>query len=196
MIEIERKIEAVPSFLDYVAKHASFISKKSIKDTYFDTADYRYTTQNIWLRERDDLFELKRALKRADQAIDRYEEITDHENILEILNIHNSGDFTSSLNLALIFPFATFVTHREKYQLSNFSIDLDVADFGDFIYRIAEIECIVEREDEILKAEMHLNEFLKQFPIDLAKKPSAKLTTYLSQCRPDHYKALRKAEVV
>jgi predicted adenylyl cyclase CyaB len=197
MIEVERKIEVGPEFLNYLARHGSFVSKKTIEDTYFDTSDYRYTTQNIWLRERERrTFELKKAIKRADLTIDRYEEITNLEAILEVLGINDMGDFTSSLSQAGIGPFATFVTHREKYQLQEFTIDVDVADFGDFTYQIAEIECLVENEDEIPKAELQINELLKKLQIDTSKKPCAKLTAYLIQCRPKHYKALHLAGVV
>src|SRR5271166_4235560 len=110
MIEVEKKIEIDPVFLDFLAQHASFISKKSIKDVYYDSVDYRYTTQNIWLREREGGFELKKGVKRLDRTIDRYEEMTDQKRILTVLRIDDLGNFASSISQARIFPFASFVT--------------------------------------------------------------------------------------
>jgi adenylate cyclase class IV len=197
MIEIEKKIKMVPALLKHLVQYGTCIGKKSIKDTYFDTADYRYTTQNIWLRERNlGFFELKRLIKGSNRTIDCYEEISDWNRILNILSIPDGDDPISTLTQAGLIPFASFMTHREKYQLSPFTIDVDSADFGDFLYQIAEIELIVEEEEEMHRAELAIQAFLKQFHIDLEDRPPAKLTTYLLQSKPDHYHALREAGVV
>jgi adenylate cyclase class IV len=196
MIEIERKIEAVPAFLEHVSSHGVFVKKQTIHDTYFDTADYRYTGQNMWLRARDSLyFELKRVIK-GSHTIDRYEEITDQKEILRILGISQDEDFVTSLKSASIVPFASFVTHREKYSLSRCTVDVDIADFGDFLYKIAEIECLVEQQSEIEEAEQYINDFLRQFSVNVSKKPLAKLSMYLSRYQLNHYKFLQQRGII
>lgn len=196
MIEVEKKIVLTPDLLEYLATHCRYSDKKMIQDTYFDTPDYRYTSQNMWLRQREGAFELKRAVVGEDRSIDRYEEITDLKSILFALAIENHHHFSSSLVAAKIYPFASFTTLRQKYFLPDFTIDIDLADFGNFTYHIAEVECLVEHEEEIAQAEERINDFLSQFSIDLSFKPPAKLTAYLARSRPDHFKVLQNAGVL
>jgi adenylate cyclase class IV len=183
--------------MSYFSHYGIFLGKTMIRDIGFDTADFRYTTQNIWLRKRNcSGFELKRAVKRQDQQIDCYEEVSDPDQILQILGIADTGDFADSLEKASIVPFVSFVTHREKYRLPGFTIDIDSADFGDFSYQVAEVECLVEEEQEVAEAERRINQFLRQFPIDLSKKPLAKISAFLQIKRPEHYKALQSAAMI
>lgn len=196
MIEVEKKIEITPTFLKYVTSRGKFLGQSVIYDVYFDKEDYHYTLQNAWLRKRMGAFELKRAVRGNEKSVDRYEEITDLPKILEVLKIESYGNFEDSLRNSHINPFAKLTTVRDKYEIDNLIIDIDAADFGDWQYTIAEIECLVSSESEIPKAEQNIQSFIKLFRIDLNKKPLAKLTAYLAKKQPKHFSALRNAGII
>lgn len=196
MIEVEKKVAITDEFLNHVSHYGVYLEEINLHDTYFDTVDYAYTTQNMWLRKRLNAFELKKAVKRNDRTIDRYEEITDHTRILQVLHIQDLGELEASLEQAKIVPFASFKTTRKKYRLHNFNIDIDCADFGDLIYQVAEVECMVESEGEIEQAESNIHSFLSQFGVDPTQKLRGKLIHYLFKTKPHHFAALQQAGVV
>lgn len=195
MIEVEKKVALEESNLKAIERLGTFLGSRMITDTYFDTPDYRYTTSDIWLRERECKFELKVGIRNVSGRIDHYQEITNEAAILKKLGLEKDRDLTKALTKAKIFPFATFQTIRRKYQIEEFSLDLDLAYYDDFIYRIAEIELMVPSEDKISEAERAIENFVKRLGIQ-DRPVRAKLIEYLSQKNPTHYEALAKAGVV
>lgn len=50
-IEIEKKVRLDPLQIQKIAQKARLVKEIRIQDRYFDTADYHYTTRNMWLRQ-------------------------------------------------------------------------------------------------------------------------------------------------
>ncbi len=196
MIEVEKKFRLQSNFLKKIKREGTFISHKEFQDTYFDTATWRYTLKNVWLRLREDAFELKVAVQKERGLIDRYDEITDEVGILKAMDIPIELPLTSCFKKHAITPFCTFWTDRRKYQMGEFIIDIDTADFGDLTYSVAEVEILVPTEKEIAQAEDKIETFLVKQSVDWNRQILGKLSYYLSQRRPDHYNALVKAKVI
>ena len=196
MIEVEKKVPLREADLKTIERLGTFLGSRIVTDTYFDTPDFRYTTSDIWLRERECKFELKVGISGVKGEIDRYEEVTNDAKILKKLGLEKEKDFTRALSKAKIFPYATFQTVRRKYQIEEFTVDLDLAYFDDFIYRIAEIELMVSSENKIPEAETAITGFIQRLGIDYKQPIKAKLIEYLSQKNPTHYQALAAAGIV
>jgi len=196
MIEVEKKIALKESDLQAIERLGVFLGSCTLTDTYFDTRDFRYTTNDIWLRERDCQFELKIGINCLKGEIDRYEEITEEEEILKKLGLDKDKDLPKALSKAEIFPYATFQTIRRKYQIEEFTIDLDLAYFDDFIYRIAEIELLVSNKNKISKAEKAILDLIERLGLDRKRPVKAKLIEYLSQKNPTHYQALMASGII
>lgn len=215
MIEVEKKVEITDKFLSHLFDRGELSGEISIHDTYYDTSDYVYTSKNIWLRKRNSAFELKKVVN-GPGRMDRYEEITDLERIIQVLNIYtnkflaapdiqdsssylciqNHMDFTAALSDAGIHPFASFKTKRRKYTLQGLSVDVDLVDFGEFTYQVAEIECLVEDEGQIERAEEEICCLLSSFDIDPGLTPPGKLSSFLERYCPDHYNVLKTARII
>ena len=196
MIEVEKKVALNENDLKKIERLGTFLGSRFLSDTYYDTPDFRYTTSDIWLRERECKFELKIGIKGLKGGIDRYEEITEEAIILEKLGLEREKELPKALLKAHIFPYATFQTIRRKYQIEEYTIDLDLAYFDDFIYRIAEVEIIVSDESKVSKAEEALKQFLQKIGLDPNQPVKAKLIEFLSQKNPTHYQALLSSGIV
>lgn len=196
MIELEKKLLLAEKELKKIETTAQLVETKIIADTYFDTADFRFTTSDLWLRERDCLFELKRGLKRVDGYVDRYQEIKEECEILQTLGLETYSHLRKALKEENILPFASFQTIRRKYRIQKFSLDLDLSYFEDFVYRIAELELEVETPEEIPLAEKEILAFIQGLGLENQQPVRAKLIEYLFQKKPNHYQALVNAGIV
>lgn len=196
MIEVEKKVALKEGDLKAIERLGTFLGSKMITDTYFDTPNFRYTTSDIWLRERVCKYELKIGVKNLGGDLDRYEEITDEGQILKKLGLEREKEFSKALEKGQIFPFATFQTIRRKYQIEEFMIDLDLAYYDDFIYRLAQVELLVGSEDKVDAAKVAICEFMEKLGIDYKQPIKAKLIEYLNQKNPTHYQALVSSGVI
>lgn len=196
MIEVEKKVALQETDLKTIERLGTFLGSRILTDTYYDTSDFRYTTSDIWLRERECKYELKVGVRGYKGEVNRYEEITNEAEILKKLGLEKDRDLPKALERAKIFPYATFQTVRRKYQIEEFTIDLDLAYFDDFIYRIAEIELMVSGDSKIKEAEDSITKFITQLGIDPKRPIKAKLIEYLSQKNPTHYQALVASGII
>lgn len=196
MIEVEKKVALNEHNLKVIERLGTFLGSRMITDTYFDTSDFRYTTSDIWLRERECRYELKVGVPSIGGGIDRYEEIGEEDIILKKLGLEKEKDLSKALAKAKIYPYATFQTVRRKYQIEEFTIDLDLAYYDDFIYRLAEIELMVASEEKVDEAEQSIKSFVKRLGIDGEQPVKAKLIEYLSQKNPTHYDALIQSGII
>jgi len=196
MIEVEKKFRLNKNFRDKIEHEAKFLSKKIFHDVYYDTAQWIYTLQNMWLRKREQVFELKVGVQKERGLIDRYNEITDPMEILKTLNLPITLPIRRALKENQITPFCSFQTDRSKYQLEEFTIDIDTAFFRDLTYSIAEVELLVPSNKNIPEAEAKLIQFLEKEFIDWRVAVPGKLPYFLSQSCPQHYAALFQAKVI
>ena len=195
-IEIEKKVRLDFHQIQKIAQKARLVKEIQINDRYFDASDYRYTTKNMWLRQREGSFELKVGIKKHSGSIDMYEEVTDEKSILKYLGADIDRNLLDTLSQKEISPFCSFTTYRKSYQLDELNIDIDEADFGDLRYRVAEIEIVVWDLKRVQDAEQKITQFIKGMDIDGSIPVPAKLTYYLYCRRPEHYQALVDNKVI
>ena len=196
MIEVEKKFKLEGSFFEKILREGTFLKQKKFHDTYYDTHDWKYTVQNKWLRNRDSKFELKVAVEQARGTIDRYDEITDPMTILEALGLPLGPSISKALEESGIVPFCSFSTDRRKYQLGEFTIDVDRATFNDLSYAVAEIEILVQDVTRISDAENKIIRFLENESVDWRATVYGKLSYFLRHINPSHFRALVNARVI
>lgn len=196
MIEVEKKFTLNDSDIDRITQGTEFLGEKSFTDTYFDTPDYSLTKADKWLRLRDDRFELKLPMNQgkgsSNRELDQYEELESEDLIKKALGLTQEGTLAKNLELNTHKPFATITTHRRKYKKGDFTIDLDVMDFG---YSIGEIELMVNSQSDMKIALDRILAFAKEQHLSLAPV-RGKVIEYIKRNNSAHYKALKEAGVL
>src|SRR3989338_1979634 len=195
MIEVEKKFILTKDDEARLTQGAEFLKEYSFTDAYYDTGDYALTSQDVWLRARDGKWELKIPLhKGAERLGDQYRELTDENEIKKYLQISQEKTFEDALKRKGYVPFSTFTRVRRKYRKESFIIDLDFVDFGDFIYTIGEIELMIKDQDDMKAALDKIMDFARKHDLKITHV-RGKLMEYLKRKRPEHHKALIKANV-
>ncbi|MFA5945816.1 MAG: CYTH domain-containing protein [Patescibacteria group bacterium] len=196
MIEVEKKFLLSESDEARLLEGAEFLSEKSFTDIYYDRADYALSVQDKWLRARDGKFELKVAISSStERLVDQYDELEDEAKIREALHLDVVGSFIEDIARAGYSPFCTCKTTRRKYSKDGFIIDLDSVDFGDFTYKIGEIELMVDEKSQIDGAIEKIFAFAKEHGLAIAPV-RGKVREYLERKRPEHYQALITAGII
>ncbi len=201
MFEVEKKFKLNDEEEKGLLEGAEFVSEKIFTDAYYDTADFTLSKNNIWLRKRDDDFQLKLPVFQKEQMqTTGFQEIEGEDKIREIFAIPPVLDFETDIRAFGYEIFCDLVTTRRKYQKEGFEIDLDqtISDFPsekDFSYRVVEIELMVEDKAEIFSASERIEEFAKKNQLKV-EKIRGKVAEYLFQKKPKHFEALVEAGVV
>jgi thiamine-triphosphatase len=196
MIEVEKKFLLASADLEKLIFQSQFISQKSLTDVYYDTIGFSLTTKDIWLRSRNDRFELKiPAGNQTERLIDQYRELEDEAEIFDYLKLSPRASLQESLNLAGYFPFCNLKTVRSKYKIEDFTIDVDQTEAGDFKYSLVEIELMVSTESKTAHALDKIKRFSAKHNLSDGRV-RGKVIEFLKQQRPEHYTALVKAGVV
>ncbi|CAG8439520.1 1332_t:CDS:2 [Ambispora leptoticha] len=196
--EIERKFKFDPQKLAQLETNngpnkfdsLKFLSRKSFTDIYYDNQDSNYplTSQDIWLRQRDNKWECKTPMNLTN-SMDSYHELETANEISDFLkrtllpnkniiaNATLSPEFLfTTYNLT---PFCKIHTTRDRYLINEeFTMDLDKADFGHYV---GEIELIVESKDEVNEAEKKIALFMKEndWFFDTSEIAVSKLIAYI-----------------
>lgn len=196
MIEVEKKFILTSQIEKRLKKGAKYLGEKIFVDTYFDRPDFELTKNDIWLRTRDKQTELKMPVDKKGECsknyCNRYEEFSDEKEIRQMLNIPSGNDFLSDLKDSGYIPFVSITTRREKFQKNQFSIDIDACDFG---YALAEIELMVEKEEQVEDAEKQIAAFFTQYGLKISSV-RGKVVEYLYRKKPEHYKVLLEEGVI
>lgn len=187
MFEVEKKFKLNSSQIKKLTKGAKFLGERKMTDIYFDTDDFRLIKQDIWLRSRNGKFELKTPLNdRSKRKTDQYEEIEDETKIKKILDFDVNKSLKNILSARKYLPFCTCKTTHQKFKIHDFIIDLDQVDFGEFKYRIGEIELMVKNKSEILSAEKKILDFAQTNNLKIAPV-RGKVLEYLKRIQPQDY---------
>lgn len=194
MIEVEKKYQLTPEQERRLLVGARFLVAKRNEDIYFDTQDFSLTTQDHWLRTRSGRFELKRRVHELGHKLGgtAYDEIEDEAGIRAFLPLSVNGSLADDLVAAGYKPFARIVKERRSYEKEGFHIDLDICDFG---YELAEIELMLEHEDQQQDALQRIEEFANRMRLDQTPV-RGKVIEYLYRFVPAHYQALVDAGVL
>ncbi len=201
MIEIEKKFLLSEHQQNDLLEGARELGVKLVEDSYLDTETFSLTTNDLWFRDRDGAYELKAPLLSGSgsyTATNRYNEITDTQEIARVLGLDTDLDFETSLSRAGIKKFMTVYTSRNSYEKQGFHIDIDSARYLDssFEYAVAEIELLVTSESEADEAESQIIEFAKKFELITDQVVLGKVAAYLKAEKPAHYEALVNAGVL
>lgn len=197
MIEIEKKFSLTKEQENNLIKDAEFISEKEIIDIYFDNKMFDLTKKDIWLRERNNQFELKVSKNLSlERKVDQYDEIEDDDKIRKFLKLPTSNSLNQDLVESGYVPFATLKTNRTKFKNGHFNIDIDEVTSKDFFCGLVEIETMVDKDSDIEDAGKRICDFAKAKGLKTDKNKVGKLIEYIKQKRPEHFKILVESKVV
>jgi adenylate cyclase class IV len=209
--EAERKFQPSPEELANAVNSPEFsvipVNTKVITDVYYDNVQLGLTTQDSWLRVRDNKWELKIAEKgNATSETDSYREITSPSEIAKKLGISlaDDNDLSSALEREGYTAFATIVTNRKTYQTKDhdnraFKMVVDIMNFGDPPYSLVEIERVTRRNRATAEAAVgEINAFASRLGLSLDSpvSPRGKVIEYLRLKRPSHFISLIRAGVI
>jgi len=200
MVEVEKKFLLSDTQKTQLLDGAEFLYEKTIVDTYFDDTQFSLTANNLWLRERDNEFELKAPLSTgsgAHQITNRFHEITVEAEIATELGMTYDDSLSTELARRGIAGFVTCHTLRISYAKDGFTIDVDSASFDDthFTHSVAEIELLVEEEAQADAAEVRILNFAQEHGLNSDGVILGKIAAYLLNEKPQHYKTLVEANV-
>jgi hypothetical protein len=117
--EIERKFLVNQKILDYCQAHS--LSQKQLKfaDTYYDDKLYSLTRKDMWLRERNNNWELKTPIKASLSPSNSGSDIAGIDRYLEIRNAHEICQHIAQQISSEIRSPALLSTSTETASLSN-----------------------------------------------------------------------------
>ncbi|EKE19547.1 MAG: thiamine triphosphatase-like protein [uncultured bacterium] len=185
--EIEKKFILTDRQKVKLLEGAEFLGEKVFVDAYYDNEQFSLGMNDMWLRKRDNEFNLKIPMREQQgEMINKYHEVEGEMAIREIFAIPVVGTFEQDLESFGHKPFCIFQTKRKKYEKEGFIIDLDEADFGDWQYGLAEIELLVETKEEMKEAEERIYEFAKKHDLEIMHV-RGKLLEFIKRKIPDFY---------
>lgn len=195
MIEVEKKFILKPGDEERLIDGAMFVKEIEMRDDYYDDAQRSLTLKDTWLRNRNGAWELKVPLNMSGsdtRVADQYRELTTEQEIAEYLRLNTNKALTDVLHESEYTILAPIITKRRKYKKDPFVIDIDVMNFG---YEIAEIELLVEREEQMNEAIEKILTFAQSINLQTAPV-RGKVVEYIRREIPEHFVALQKAGVI
>lgn len=196
MIEIEKKFVIDNKIKSRIVLDAEFVCRKILNDTYYDDTFFSLTKKDMWLRLRNDRFELKIPADITDKgAINQYKELEDERLIKQILKLSGSESLTHALPANNYNPFCILTTTREKYKKGKFLIDIDTVYADNFNYSIAEIELMIKKKSQMKTALDQMRLFMREN--NISENPvRGKVIEYIRQNNPLHYELLLTSGVI
>lgn len=196
MFEVEKKFILTEEQKKKLLLGAEFLSEQVFFDTYFDNEKFSLGLSDMWLRKRDEDFNLKIPMReKREETINKYHEVDGELAIREIFAIPVVKSFEEDLESFGHQPFCKFKTTRRKYAKAGFVIDLDLADFGDWQYQVAEIELLVKEKADMEKAAEKIFAFARSYDLGILHV-NGKLVEFLKRKMPERYAELKKAEII
>lgn len=195
MIEVEKKFILKLGDEERLIGGAMFVKEIEMRDDYYDDAQRSLTLKDTWLRNRNGAWELKVPLNMSGsdtRVADQYRELTTEQEIAEYLKLNTNKTLTDVLKESGYTILAPIITKRRKYKKEPFVIDIDVMNFG---YEIAEIELLVEREEQMNEAIQKILTFAQSINLQTAPV-RGKVVEYIRREIPEHFVALQKAGVI
>ena len=187
MIEVEKKFQPTEEQRARLIDGAVFVGDKKIVDIYYDTSDYEFAKKSMWLRNRDNVWELKVYFKVEGGDSESAYEIEKEKEILEKLGYTEFNSVNEFANQKLNI-LGQIIIERKKYTKEGFNLDFDEIDFG---LKKVYIEFMVDSESKVKETNEKIINFAKQFDmssVDLPIKPAE----YLRVVRPDIYNKIFK----
>jgi adenylate cyclase class IV len=197
MIEVEKKFILSQNDVKQITSGADFLGEKTFTDIYFDTGEYDLTKNDMWLRKRGNVFELKIPMGGvgSNWETQQYQEIEGEDKIREVFALPQIKSFEEDIWDFGYTSFCQCITTRKKFQKEGFGIDLDLVSYGDFQYSLAEIELMIEDKAEMPQAIKKIEDFAISHGLAITTV-RGKVLEYLARKKPEHYQALIVAGVV
>jgi adenylate cyclase class IV len=210
-IELEVKFFFDHAIEALIRKTAQFVAEKEFQDVYWDQGGYALTTNDIWLRQRSNKWEMKvpvdfqksvRLCDKKGDLMDQYRELTTPEEIKGFLveNFVPGAQFLSDqpieefLRDAHFSTFGTLTTVRRSFTLDGVTIDLDkVAPTN---YKLGELEVMAAEEKDIETARAKIYELAKKLNINLSNRIHGKVLHYIRERSPEHWKRLQESSLL
>ncbi len=192
MIEIEKKFLLSAEEETRLLAGAKEIGMKEFTDQYYDTVDFLLTKKDWWLRQRDNIFELKLAQQPGAPGFDQREEIEEEKMIREKLGIEETGQLENILPEKGYSVFCHCVTKRKIYERDGATIVVDAVIYPDepaFTYRLAEIEMLAADEAGAEAARVQIKTLAEECGLSL-QIIRGKVREYLKQFRSAQYEVL------
>ncbi|ESO04805.1 hypothetical protein HELRODRAFT_79038 [Helobdella robusta] len=207
MIEIEKKFVVNDEILNkMLSLGAKLIKRESFTDVYYDTECHCLTTKNFWLRQRDEVWQLKSPTghRTFEEGLfnSSYKETEKEDEIVNLIEPVLNQKYSQNqkcglaefLKLCNCQPFCKMTTHRQSYKLQDkFKIDLDVTDSG---YAVGEIEMMINSETDIAEATNKIEDLSKKLELPITQAVSGKVSSFLKSNDPEHYKKLFNLKII
>ncbi len=186
MIEVEKKFQPTKEQLEKLLDGGVFVGEKQLADIYYDLPDFSYFKQNIRIRNRNGVWELKANIKTDDpNQMSVSKEVTTESEIIEILGFDSDTKLVDLVKSKFKELF-TIRNHRKTYTKDEFTIDVDSLDIG---YDLCEIELLVDDEIKIKDAETKIISFVEKYGLEIKDLPS-KRALYFQKFYPEAYKKI------
>ena len=214
-IEVERKFSLDVSVDELRARVESCGGREQgnveFTDTYYDTPGCVLASSDVWLRARDDAWEIKLPVpgdeRRSGGERSVFREVEGPAATLrELLAVLDDApppenpasredDDPAAADAALrdameareVRPFATFSTRRAKFRLDDAVVDVDAASFG---HVVVEVEVLCAAAAEIPAAEAKVRDVARRLGLSPMEHSGGKLETFIRRNRPAHLEAL------
>jgi len=147
MIEVEQQFSITQDQADTLVSNAKDVKELPLEEVYFDFPDFRYLKQDIWLRKRNNRFELKRRPQGQShtQGLEQYEEYYTEAKIKNVLDVPADVDLQEFISTNLQQSIV-LNTKRKSFELDAYLVDIDFTEFG---YIVCEIERQATESDSI-----------------------------------------------
>jgi len=209
-IEVEKKF--APPDMDTLSERiaslgGTTIGEKSFTDVYYDTADCALTRRDMWLRCRDDEWELKLPVTAqarrsgGENTVFREVEgaaaVSESLRSLSLLPGANAADSEASisdiLKTAAAMPIIEITTRRSKWQIESVAIDADCATYG---HSVMELEVMVNVAEEVAAAEEEIARVAALLGATPLGNMGGKVETYIRRFCPSVCSQLIEAGIL
>ena len=159
-VEIKRKFKVYDDSDKTVEKKGGkLLETEMFEDKYFDNSCYNLTLSDCWLRKRNSTFEFK-----TDSSSSGSETLSDEKAIIQSLQemFHQKRSHETLLELLdeLEFSeFASFQTTRKQFQLDDYTLTLELTDFG---FQVGDVSLIVDNPVNISDSILRIGTIAKQ----------------------------------
>src|SRR6266567_4270401 len=109
MFEVEKKFKLTKKQQVKLLEDAKFLGEKTFTDIYYDSDKFSLGLNDMWLRKRDEHFNLKIPMReQKNEMINKYHEVEGEMAIREIFAVPVVADFEKDLESFGHKPFCKF----------------------------------------------------------------------------------------
>lgn len=202
MFEIERQCAYDHEICEKIITDSQFIKETKNHDIYYDTDDFKLTSQDAWLRKRNGEFQIKVVEGKGEpcgkRKFSKYKEITDEQEICAWLKIENQALSDKVLQVLGYIPFLDYEMNRNVYQQGEITMCVDVAYYKEDLdnpFKMFEVEIEVESQGQMGEAQQKMEEFFEKYNFEY-QPIYGKVFHYIHKYCPEQYLVMKNAGVM